>query len=237
MLFRSDACVRRGLLPTSAKASPGLAPLVEEYRRLESEIIAPRRAPGVIEGTAVNAPFLPRGDYLRPGEPVPRGYLEVLRVGDDVRSLKLPQTPDPRPQTQSSQRLLTSSPTGGSGRLALAHAIASPHNPLTARVMVNRVWHHLFGRGLVASVDNFGRLGDQPTHPELLDHLAAQFIADGWSFKTLIRRLVTTRAYMLASEPSAAARERDAANNLLSDRKSTRLNSSHVSESRMPSSA
>ena len=218
-----DYFLRRSLLPTSLKALPKAAPLVAEYRRLESEIPTPRRAPGVIEGTAFDSPLLTRGDHTKPGEPVPRGYLEVLRVGDDVRSLKPPQTPDPRPQTQSSHRLLTSSPTGTSGRLALAEAIASPRNPLTARVMVNRVWHHLFGRGLVPTVDNFGRLGDQPTHPELLDHLAAQFIAEGWSFKKLIRQLVTTRAFQLASEPTAAARERDAANEYLSHFRVRRL--------------
>ncbi|NBV22655.1 MAG: DUF1553 domain-containing protein, partial [Proteobacteria bacterium] len=96
-------------------------------------------------------------------------------------------------------------------------------NPLTARVMVNRVWHHLFGRGLVPTVDNFGRLGDRPTHPELLDHLAAQFIAEGWSFKKLIRELVSTRAYQLASEPTAASRERDADNTYLSHFRVRRL--------------
>ena len=199
-----DYFLRRSLLPTSLKALPKVAPLVAEYRRLESEIPAPRRAPGVIEGTAIDAPLLARGDHLKPGEPVPRGYLEVLRAGEGVRSLKLPQ-----PQS--------------SGRLTLAESIASPQNPLTARVMVNRVWHHLFGRGLVPTVDNFGRLGDQPTHPELLDHLAAQFIADGWSFKKLIRNLVTTRAYQLASEPTVAARERDAANEYLSHFRVRRL--------------
>ncbi len=211
-----DYFIRRGLLPTSFKALPKAAPLVAEYRRLEGELTAPRRAPGVIEGTVYDSPLLIRGDHLKPGDPVPRGYLEVLRVGDNVRSLKLPQ---PHP----SQKLLTSSPTGTRGRLALADAITSPQNPLTARVMVNRVWHHLFGRGLVPTVDNFGRLGDQPTHPELLDHLAAQFIADGWSFKKLIRHIVTTRAYQLASEPTAAARERDAANDFLSHFRVRRL--------------
>jgi len=218
-----DYFVRRGLLPTSLKSLPKVAPLVAEYRRLESEIPTPRRAPGVLEAAAHDAPLMLRGDHTKPGDLVPRGYLEVLRVGDDVRSLKLSQTQDSRPQTQPSQRLLTSSPTGASGRLELAHAIASPRNPLTARVMVNRVWHHLFGRGLVPTVDNFGRLGDQPTHPELLDHLTAQFIAEGWSFKTLIRRLVTTRAYQLASEPTAAARERDADNAYLSHFRVRRL--------------
>ncbi len=194
-----DYFVRRGLLPNSLNALPKTALLIAAYRRLEGGLPVPRRAPGVIEGTAFDAPFLPRGDHLRPAEPVPRGYLEALVM------------PAAEPQSRTS------------GRLDLANAIASSQNPLTARVMVNRVWHHLFGRGLVPTVDNFGRLGDQPTHPELLDHLAAQFIADGWSFKKLIRHLVTTRAFQLASEPTAAARERDAANVFLSHFRVRRL--------------
>ncbi len=209
-----DYFLRRSLLPTSLIALPKVAPLVAEYRRLENEIAAPRRAPGVIEGTVTDAPLFARGDHTKPGEPVPRGYLEVLH-----RTAILPQPPD----------AILHSPN--SGRLALAEAIASPQNPLTARVMVNRVWHHLFGRGLVPTVDNFGRLGDQPTHPELLDHLAAQFIADGWSFKKLIRQLVTTRAYQLASDPTAAARERDAANDYLSHFRVHRLEAEAIRDS------
>ena len=201
-----DYFLRRSLLPTSLKALPKVAPLVAEYRRLEGEITAPRRAPGVIEGTAFDSPLLTRGDHTKPGDAIPRGYLEVLN-----RPSPPPQTPNARPHPLAPPRL------------ALAEALASPQNPLTARVMVNRVWHHLFGRGLVPTVDNFGRLGDQPTHPELLDHLAAQFIAEGWSFKKLIRELVTTRAYQLASEPTAAARERDADNAYLSHFRVRRL--------------
>jgi len=222
-----DFFLRRSLLPTTLAALPKAAPLITEYRRLEGEITAPRRAPGVLEAAAHDAPLMPRGDHLKPGDPVPRGFLEVLGTarffsgsngvmesGRDGRSAARPTTP---PLHHS---IIPSRP---SGRLELARAIASPQNPLTARVMVNRVWHHLFGRGLVPTVDNFGRLGDQPTHPELLDHLAAQFIADGWSLKTLIRRLVTTRAYQLASEPTALSRERDAANDFLSHFRVRRL--------------
>src|SRR5690606_20464985 len=87
----------------------------------------------------------------------------------------------------------------GSGRLELARQIASPDNPLTGRVMVNRVWHHLFGRGIVASVDNFGVLGEAPTHPELLDYLTTQFVTEGWSIKRLIRSSVLSRTYQMAS--------------------------------------
>ena len=229
-----DFFVRRGLLPTSLTSLPKVAPLVAEYRRLEGEIPAPRRAPGILEGTTFDAPLYQRGEHSKPAAPVPRGYLEVLgtksffHVGDDVRSLNSISTPAANLQGRTDQSLLTSSPTGPSGRLQLAEAIASPSNPLTARVLVNRTWHQLFGRGLVPTVDNFGKLGEAPTHPELLDYLAARFVAEGWSFKKLIRELVTTRTYQLASEPSAAARERDSNNELLSHARVRRLEAESI---------
>lgn len=118
-----------------------------------------------------------RGEVDQLGPVVPRGIPVVLATG---RS--------PRFDTQQS------------GRMQLANWIASKDNPLTARVMVNRVWSHLFGRGLVASVDNFGTLGDEPSHPELLDHLAARFVEQGWSVKKLIREMVLSRTYQLSSD-------------------------------------
>jgi hypothetical protein len=91
-------------------------------------------------------------------------------------------------------------PVDTSGRAELAGQMIDPANPLVARVMVNRVWHHLFGRGLVATVDNFGVLGERPSHPELLDHLTWQFVhEDGWSLKRLMRRLVLTRTFAQSS--------------------------------------
>jgi uncharacterized protein DUF1553 len=100
----------------------------------------------------------------------------------------------------------------GSGRLQFATRLLEPANPFPARVIVNRVWHHLFGGGIVESVDNFGVLGKEPTHPELLDHLAESFRADGWSVKRLIRRLVLTSAYQMASTPDARGEELDPQN-------------------------
>src|SRR5262249_19849453 len=98
----------------------------------------------------------------------------------------------------------------GSGRLELARQMIGPAiNPFIARVMVNRVWHHLFGRGIVASTDNFGVLGEAPTHPELLDYLADRFIKEGWSTKKLIRALVLTRAYQMSSRPTLAGQQAD----------------------------
>ncbi|MEM7011728.1 MAG: DUF1549 and DUF1553 domain-containing protein [Verrucomicrobiota bacterium] len=102
-----------------------------------------------------------------------------------------------------------------SGRKQLANWLASPENPLTARVYVNRVWRHLFGRGLVRTTDNFGVSGEEPTHPQLLDYLTAQFIADGWSTKRLIKRIVLSRNWRLSSLPHESGERIDPANELL----------------------
>ena len=105
-------------------------------------------------------------------------------------------------------------PKTGSGRRELAEVLASANNPLTARVFVNRVWQHIFGTGLVPTVDNFGLLGEAPSHPELLDFLAHRFVHDHkWSVKKLIRELVLTRAFQIQGGP---APEADATNRLLS---------------------
>jgi mono/diheme cytochrome c family protein len=120
-----------------------------------------------------------RGSVHNVGAKVPRGFLQVATLG----------APPIVPEKQS-------------GRREFADWIASPSNPLTARVMVNRTWHWLFGAGLVRSTDNFGTTGETPSHPELLDHLASQFIAQGWSVKKLVREIMLSRAYQLASATS-----------------------------------
>ena len=101
-----------------------------------------------------------------------------------------------------------------SGRMALAQWVASPSNPLTARVAVNRVWLHLFGRGLVRTIDNFGMTGEKPTHPELLDHLAVRFVENGWSMKKMIRAMMLSRTYRESSASEPARMEKDGANEL-----------------------
>lgn len=133
-----------------------------------------------------------RGETQKPGEAVPRGFVTIGSLG-------LP------PKVSDTQ----------SGRLELAQWITSPDNPLTARVLANRVWRHLFGRGIVPSVDNFGLLGEQPSHPELLDYLATQLVRDEWSLKKLIRSIVLSRTYQLSSAYNAAAAEADPDNTLL----------------------
>jgi hypothetical protein len=123
----------------------------------------------------VDTPVFIRGSPKSLGEPVPRRFLEALT--------------GTKPMTGA-----------GSGRMQLAAWLTDPSvNPFSTRVLVNRVWHHLFGRGLVASVDNFGVLGEAPSHPELLDDLALRFAREGWSLKRLIRELVLSNAYRMSS--------------------------------------
>ncbi len=132
-----------------------------------------------------------RGDANNLGEVAPRRFLAIL------------SPPERKPFTR------------GSGRLDLAEAIADPSNPLTARVMVNRIWQHHFGRGIVATPSNFGQLGDRPTHPELLDYLAARFIESGWSVKALHREIMLSAVYALSADEIPENMAKDAANTLL----------------------
>ena len=119
----------------------------------------------------------------------------------------------------------------GSGRLELANWVASDANPLTARVMVNRVWQHHFGRGIVPTPDNFGRMGEEPSHPALLDFLSRRFMASSWSVKDLHREIVLSSTYRASSDESGKARELDAANRLLSHFPVRRLEAEAVRDS------
>ena len=103
----------------------------------------------------------------------------------------------------------------GSGRLQLAEAIINPRNPLTARVLVNRVWMHHFGEGIVTTPDDFGNQSDPPSHPELLDYLAARFMQDGWSIKKLHRLIMLSSVYQESSENNPRYAEMDPQNRLL----------------------
>jgi hypothetical protein len=195
-----DCLLRRELLDNRLAASPRLEALARQYRAIDAQLALPRIAPGIGDGGAgYEQPVFVRGDCMRPGEKVPRRYLEVLSSLGDAFAAP------------------------GSGRLELAQRIAIEKNPLTARVMVNRVWQHLFGTGLVRTVDDFGHVGDRPSHPELLDYLAAQFVKEGWSVKRLIRSIVLSRTFGLANQPSAAARDVDPQNRLLSHYPARRL--------------
>ncbi|MCC7374187.1 MAG: DUF1553 domain-containing protein [Verrucomicrobiales bacterium] len=134
-----------------------------------------------------------RGNPENPGEEAPPGFLRALN-GHATGT-----TPSEKPFT----------------RLELANAIANPNNPLTARVIVNRVWHYHFGRGIVATPSNFGQLGSPPTHPELLDTLAVQFMEAGWSIKWLHREIMLSSTYLAASVPDPANMAIDPGNEYL----------------------
>ena len=162
----------------------------EKLTTLEADGPVDRAQVVAVNNPPVSPKILIRGDRLKPGQTVPRRIPQVLATVDDHTF-----TDD--------------------GRLALAEALASPKNPLTARVIVNRVWQQHFGRGLVTTADNFGAMGERPTHPELLDHLASWFIAHGWSLKALHRYILASATWQQSSAVQPTAMERDAGNRLL----------------------
>jgi hypothetical protein len=134
------------------------------------------------------------GQFDRLGQEVPRGFLRVLTHGD------------------------VSIPDGKSGRLELAHWLTNTNDGaghLAARVLANRVWHHLIGCGIVRTVDNFGRTGEEPSHPQLLDHLAGELIDSGWSLKVLVRKIVLSRTFAMSSRHERAGHAVDPENRLL----------------------
>ena len=180
-------------------------------------------APAMLAGNGVDEQLLIRGNSSTPKEPVPRRFLEAVigqpqatfvpsppssgeraRVrGPNGEPTALPQTAEertPHPNPLPSKARGEGTGENGSGRKQLAYDML--RSPLAARVAVNRVWHHLFGRGIVPTVDNFGVLGQLPSHPELLDHLATQFGMEDWSQKRLIKSLILSRTYQMSSKPN-----------------------------------
>ena len=183
--------------PTSSTGEDQLAALRRELNELKARGPERPRSMGVREREKISdARVHIRGQVGSLGAVVPRGALQVISV--------------PTPGI----------PAGQSGRLQLAEWITHPDHPLTARVMANRVWHWLFGAGLVRSVDNFGSTGDPPSHPELLDHLASRFMADGWSLKKMVRSIVLSKTY---GQASGVAHPADPDNRLLSHANRRRL--------------
>ncbi len=150
------------------------------------------------------------GESNKLGEAVPRGFLSVCDFGE----------PDE-----------FSIPADTSGRLQLAEWVTDNRNPLTARVIVNRVWQHLFGEGIVRTPDDFGTYGERPTHPELLDHLATQFVENGWSIKSLIRQIVLSRTYQLSSLAESQFVKADEENKLLARHNRRRLDAEALRDS------
>lgn len=175
--------------------------LAEYYRLMEEARIAESNAPdvpsvmGVADGTVLTSlPIHIRGSHRNFGEPIDREFPEVMR-------------------TSAVRPVL---PRNQSGRLELARWMASTQHPLTARVYVNRIWRWHFGTGLVSSTENFGRLGDRPSHPQLLDWLARRFMENGWSTKELHRLILSSNVYQMASSNSdSSIAESDPENRLL----------------------
>ncbi len=192
----ADAAVRDPAWPATAVSlglagDPGageLATVLNRWRELAG--VDPGGEPVLVmcDGTGEDERIFVRGNHRSLGKLASRRLLTALDAGAPLNN------------------------PAASGRLELAERVLADSNPYPARVVVNRVWQHLFGRGLVGSSDNFGVLGEKPTHPELLDLLADEFRQDGWSLKRLIRRLVLTRTYAQSSVRNPAAEERDPAN-------------------------
>ena len=166
-----------------------LVALSQQAAEANEQIPGPMIVQAMLDGSGEDEAVFIRGNHRLLGEVAPRRDLEAICGG---------QWPD----------------VAGSGRLEWAESITSPNHPLTSRVIVNRLWHHMMGRGIVATVDNFGVLGAEPTHPELLDHLAVSFMDDGWSIKRMLKRIALSRTYRQASQPLAEAEAADPTNQL-----------------------
>ncbi len=195
-------------LPNESKATPTIAKLVASYRDTEK-----RLQPDLVIGSVADwnegrdERIGVRGSYTDLGETVPRGNIRFLG-GAATRAM---------PQS--------------SGRLEFARNIASDKNPLTARVFVNRVWHHLYGAGLVRTVDDFGHLGEKPSNPELLDWLTHRFIEDGWSVKKLVTLMVTSASWRQSSIAGEASLTADPENRLFHHLPMRRLEAEEIRDS------
>ena len=191
---------RKSLAQLPAEGKEEIARAGHEVEELKKSAPPPlQQANALIEGGVPQSQYegihdcrlMVRGRYDRQGPVVPRGFPRLL--GGD----------DPPPAFH------------GSGRLELARWVASPSNPMTAKVMANRIWQHHFGEGIVRTPNNFGKLGVPPTHPELLDYLARRFVEGGWSIKALHRTIMLSSAYQQSSVPDEATLKADPDNLLL----------------------
>jgi hypothetical protein len=210
---------------TNAGIRAKVEPLVAELAKAEAELQKLKASPPaeVVDTMATTDALAPgnkqdlqiriRGNETNLGEVVPRGIMQVLYTGDAPKI-----------------------PARASGRLQLADVLQ--HHPLTTRVVVNRVWHHLFGRGLVRTVDDFGTMGEPPSHPELLEWLAGRLVADNYSLKKTIRRIVLSRTYQLtaAQPPNDSYLQVDADNALLWRHSPRRLDAEALRDSMLSAS-
>ena len=180
----------------AAARSSDEASQVDAITRQVAAVNGSRKTHGWIQalydtGPPPPTPILIRGNYEKPGPTAEHGFLSVLCATEE-----LALAAHSKPKGETSGR-----------RLALANWLTDPQTPaggLVARVMVNRLWHHMFGRGIVATPGNLGRSGTPPTHPQLLDWLAHEFVRSGWRIKPTVKRMVTSTAYRQASLPDTA---------------------------------
>lgn len=198
--------------PPSAELAEELQQLAERWADQRQQLrqtlpLKSQLAMAMMDISGEDDRLLIRGNASNPGDPVPRRYLSAI-VGD-----------------QPIER------TTSSGRLELAAAINDPGNPQASRVIVNRVWHYLMGRGIVATTDDFGVLGQPPTHPELLDYLADEFLRDGRSIKRLIRRIVLSQTYRMSGHYVPQSFQQDPKNLLWHYRPPKRLEAEAIRDS------
>lgn len=200
-------------LPNDPAELPELSAIASRYREVEKRL-QPDRVVGSVDDwyEGRDERIGVRGSYTVFGDVVPRGTISFLG-GPGARAFG-----------------------ASSGRLELARNIASDSNPLTARVYVNRVWHHLFGAGIVRTVDDFGHLGEAPSNPELLDWLARRFMAEGWSTKQLVKMLVTSAAWRQSSIPNPTAVTVDPENRLLHHMPLRRLEAESIRDAMLAAS-
>ena len=198
------------------------ASLLVRLGRLKAAEPRSPQARGIDEAGPLAPPsyFLKRGEMSLRGPEVAPAFPAILRASGEG-----PVAPI--------------APTGRSTgrRKALADWLARPENPLTARVIVNRLWQHHFGRGIVASASDFGTMGAEPSHPELLDWLAREFVARGWSLKAMHRLMVTSATYRQSSRASRDALAIDPENDLLSRSRRTRLDGEAIRDALLAVSA
>ncbi|GAB5559783.1 MAG: hypothetical protein SynsKO_14300 [Synoicihabitans sp.] len=206
-----SAVLGAGLVNAGPDSTPSLHQNLTAYREAAKQIPLPRYVRSLTEGDPQNTPVYIRGSHKNLSqEPNPRRFLDAF--GGEVFN------------------------TSGSGRIEWAQSVADPTNPLTTRVIVNRLWHHVFGQGLVPTVNDFGVMSTPPSHPELLDFLAQDLVRNDWSLKSLIRQMVLSRAYQMATTPSAVTQAEDPANRLLQHMPIKRLDAEAVRDHILASS-
>jgi hypothetical protein len=185
-----DALFASGYARNTPNASPALVEALAEFRELRKSVPMPNYVRSLADNAGADEPVYIRGMHKNMSKaPNPRRFLDAF----DSKPFDSP----------------------GSGRLPWANAVASAENPLTARVLVNRLWYHMYGRGLVFSVDDFGKMGSAPSHPKLLDHLATEFIGGGWRIKPILRKMALSATYRMSSTPSADSAGTDPNNEML----------------------